>query len=259
MSHREDAHKCESRLKVNAVVPFQVETERAKEELKKWVGGLWFAPSEFKKRGVTGKMNGIYVPFWTYDTLTFCRYNGARGTNYTVTVGSGKNRRTETKTRWTNVSGDFDQFFDDVTVAATDSFDQKLLHALEPWPIEKATPFNTEVLAGKQAMTYDVDLRAGFTRAKEMVEDALDTEARRRIGGDRQRIDNIAVKYSALTYKHTLFPVWMLAYRYRDESYHVMINAITGEVQGQRPWSAWKIAGAVLTTLAGLAWAYFRN
>lgn len=257
-SHREDAHKCESRLKVTAVVPFQVEADKAKEALKTWVKELWFAPSEFKKRGVTGKLNGIYLPYWTYDAMTFCRYEGQRGTEYSTTVGSGKNRRTVTKVRWTRVSGSFDQFFDDVTVPATKTFDHDLLGELEPWPIEKAVPFNTELLAGKQAMTYDVDLRVGFSQAKQRVETVLDEEARRRIGGDQQRVDNLAVKYSALTYKHTLFPVWMLAYRYQNESYKVMINAITGEVQGERPWSLWKIGTAVTFALAVAAYIYFK-
>jgi lipid-A-disaccharide synthase-like uncharacterized protein len=30
-------------------------------------------------------------------------------------------------------------------------------------------------------------------------------------------------------------------YHYRDQSYRFIINARTGEVQGQRPYSFWKI------------------
>ena len=43
--------------------------------------------------------------------------------------------------------------------------------------------------------------------------------------------------YHALTYKHLLLPVWMLAYRYGKKTYRVVVNAGTGEVQGGRPWS----------------------
>jgi len=32
--------------------------------------------------------------------------------------------------------------------------------------------------------------------------------------------------------------------------YQVFINAATGEVQGERPWSFWKIAFAVVTVAA---------
>ena len=42
----------------------------------------------------------------------------------------------------------------------------------------------------------------------------------------------------------------MMAYRYRDKSYQVVVNASTGEVQGDRPYSWIKI---LLAVLAGLA------
>jgi hypothetical protein len=41
-----------------------------------------------------------------------------------------------------------------------------------------------------------------------------------------------------------------LAYRYHQKVYQVMINAATGEVQGERPYSWVKI---LLAVLAGLA------
>lgn len=55
---------------------------------------------------------------------------------------------------------------------------------------------------------------------------------------------------SAITFKHILLPVWLSAYRYRNQQYQVMVNARTGEVQGDRPYSVWKITFAVLTVVA---------
>src|SRR5690606_17355528 len=97
---REDVHQAEHRIAVDAVLPFQVEHQQARKNLRDWVSGLWFAPGEFKKRGVDGKFNGVYLPFWTFDAMTFTRFTGERGDNYTVSVGSGKERRTEVRTRW---------------------------------------------------------------------------------------------------------------------------------------------------------------
>jgi hypothetical protein len=46
----------------------------------------------------------------------------------------------------------------------------------------------------------------------------------------------------------------MLAYRFQEESYQVIVNACTGEVQGERPYSWVKITLAVvLGILAALA------
>ncbi len=49
-----------------------------------------------------------------------------------------------------------------------------------------------------------------------------------------------------MTYKHILLPMWICSYRYRDKIYRFLVNARTGEVQGQRPWSWVKITFAAI-------------
>ena len=44
----------------------------------------------------------------------------------------------------------------------------------------------------------------------------------------------------------TLLPVWMAAYRYNGKAYRFIVNGQTGKVQGERPWSVWKITLAVV-------------
>ena len=52
-----------------------------------------------------------------------------------------------------------------------------------------------------------------------------------------------------MTYKHLLLPVWLLAYRYGGKPYRVVVNATTGEVSGERPWSPWKVGLLVVAAL----------
>ena len=106
------------------------------------------------------------------------------------------------------------------------------------------------MLAGFFARTYDVPLEDGFTTARQRIESALSADVRQRIGGDVQNVSSQQTNYSAITFKHLLLPIWLLAYRYREKPYRVMINAVTGEVSGERPYSAIKIISAVLCGLA---------
>ena len=69
----------------------------------------------------------------------------------------------------------------------------------------------------------------------------IEGDVRHDIGGDVQRIDSINTDYSAETFKHILLPVWMAAYKYGGKSYRFLVNGQTGEVQGERPYSWWKI------------------
>ncbi len=239
-------HEARERIPIDGVLPFMVDRSVAKGNLKEWVKSRWFAPNDFKTRGAGGKFNGLYMPYWTYDSMTFTRYRGERGEHYHVKNSKGESER---RTRWYPVSGSFQRFFDDVLVCALRDAKQKLMRALEPWPLEKVQPFNQESLAGYLAMTYEVELDEGFRNAKGRMEDELNDDIRHRIGGDAQRVHSVNTRHDAITYKSLSLPIWMMAYQYNQKSYQVVVNACTGEVQGERPWSWVKIG---LTALAAL-------
>lgn len=247
----EKAHKCqEHRIPVEGVLPFQIERRQAKTNLENWVSSRWFAPNQFRKQGAEGKFNGVYLSFYTFDSMTFTAYSGQRGEHYWVTVGSGKNQRRERRTRWYPASGRFQRFFDDMLVLANTGMNRKFMLALEPWPLHKVVPFNQQMLAGYMARTYDVELDTCFDEGKKRMDEAIHAEVCQRIGGDTQRVHSVNSRFEAITFKHLLLPVWLLAYKYKDKTYQVFINAATGEVQGERPYSVWKIMFAVLAGLA---------
>ena len=256
---RDDVHRCQVRVPVDAVMPFLIDQKRAAQNLKDWVASLWFAPGKFQRQGIKAAFNGVYLPYWTFDTLTFNVYSGQRGEHYYVTVGTGKNRRQERRTRWYPASGKFQRFFDDVLVPATTHLDSGMLQSLEPWPLHKCIPFTQEVLAGYFARTYDLELDGGFIDGKKRIDDALYREVCSRIGGDEQRVHSIKSRYDGLTYKHVLLPLWLLAYQFHDKTYQVYVNAATGEVQGERPYSWIKITFAILagiTVVGGLMYLF---
>jgi DNA-directed RNA polymerase subunit RPC12/RpoP len=253
---RDNIHDSVSRIPVDGVLPFLVPQTRAAENLRAWVKSLWFAPNEFLKQGANGKFNGVYMPYFTYDALTYTRYAGQRGDTYFVTVGEGNNQRTETRIRWTYRNGEFTRFFDDVMMIAATKQHLDLVEALEPWPLDRLMPYTPEVLAGFFSRTYDVDLEDGFHGARQRMEASLSMEVRQRIGGDTQQVHSQQTNYSEVTYKHILLPVWLLAYRYRDKTYQVMMNAATGEVSGERPYSWVKITFALIIAaiIFGILW-----
>ena len=70
------------------------------------------------------------------------------------------------------------------------------------------------------------------------------------IGGDEQRIGTMQVSHADVRFKHLLLPMWISSFRYKEKVYRFIVNARTGEVAGERPWSVIKI---VLTVLAVIA------
>lgn len=249
-------------IKPKGVLPFSIEERQAQKAMNNWLGGLWFAPNGLQAYARKGRrLEGVYVPYWTYDAETKSRYSGARGTTYyvteTVTVDGKQESRQVAKTRWTPVSGRVRRFFDDVLVLASKSLPQRYTDALEPWDLSDLAPYQPQFLAGFRAEAYAVDLEEGFQLARAKMDRVIERDVRFDIGGDRQRISNIETQLSDMTFKHVLLPVWLAAYKYRGKSYRFVVNGQTGRVQGERPYSAWKIAGAValgLILLAGAAY-----
>jgi hypothetical protein len=82
------------------------------------------------------------------------------------------------------------------------------------------------------------------------MDEVIRKDVKRQIGGDHQRIDSLQTRHSGVTYKHVLLPLWICSYRFRDRVFRFLVNARTGEVQGQRPWSWVKIGLAALFVAA---------
>lgn len=242
-----------------AVLPFRVPQRDATASIRRWLGTRWFAPNALKKQARQDAIGGVYLPFWTFDAHTTSHYTGQRGEyyweteHYTETDAQGNTARRSRqvrKTRWYPASGTVSRWFDDVLIAATRALPRPRLDALEPWDLTALTPYEPGYLSGYKAQRYQVDLAEGFDRAREVMARQIEGDVRRDIGGDEQRIHDIRTAYAAITFKHLLLPVWISAYRYQGKVYQTMVNARTAEVQGDRPYSVWKITFFVLFLIA---------
>ena len=246
-------------LAPEGVLPFRVSQDDATDSIRRWLSSLWFAPSALKKMASHEGVGGVYIPFWTYDAHTTTSYTGQRGEHYYVTEtyterDAQGNNVTKTRqvrhTRWHPASGTVSRWFDDMLVPATKSLPPARLSALEPWDMGALTTYEPAYLSGYKAQRYQVGLEEGFELAKSAAEPAIREDVRRDIGGDEQRIDQLTTHYSAITFKHLLLPIYVGAYRFRDRVFQVVVNGRTGEVQGERPYSVWKILLFVLAIVA---------
>jgi len=250
-------------IKPKGLLPFALDEKAAKGAMTDWLGKLWFAPNGLQDYARKGrKMQGIYVPYWTFDADTKSSYRGQRGTIYYETRQVMRDGKMQTervqKIRWSPASGRVARFFDDVLVLASRSLPKRFTDALEPWDLSAMEPYQPEYLAGFGAEGYSVDLDDGYGEARVRMDRQIERDVKFDIGGDRQRIHDIDTQVSDVTFKHVLLPIWLAAYKYRGKTFRFVVNGRTGRVQGERPWSAWKIAFAVVLGLivAGLV-GYF--
>ncbi len=250
-------------IKPQAQLPFLLGEGKARAAMNGWLGRLWFAPSDLKKFARAERaMQGIYVPYWTYDAETRSEYTGQRGTVYyesrPVTVVINGRRQTTmqqvARIRWSAARGRVARTFDDVLVLGSRSLPKRFTDALAPWDLSVLSAYEPKFLAGFRAEGYTVPVEEGYTEARSVMNAVIERDVRHDIGGDQQRIDQLRTEVGELTFKHVLLPVWLAAYRYRGKSFRFVVNGRTGSVEGERPYSAIKIAIAVALALivAGL-------
>ena len=241
-----------------SLLPFALDLRAARSAFDKWLHSLWFAPTALKKLALLGQLNGVYVPYWTYDAMTFTRYRGQRGEDYTVQEtyterdSNGNNvtrTRSVTRTRWYTVSGEVEHFFDDVLICGSKSLPVKLVLGMEPWNTHELEPYQRDFLSGFRTERYVVGLSEGFGFAKQRMEPTIINNIRADIGGDHQRVDWKNTQYMGVTFKHCLLPVWVAHYRFQEKLYHILVNGRTGKVSGERPYSWAKILSLVFVVL----------
>jgi len=242
-------------IKPKALLPFKINARQAKDAYSNWMGKLWFAPSELKKYArEEASLNGVYIPYWTYDSDTVTAYSGQRGDVYYVsrmvtTVINGKRvrrRQQVPKIRWTRVSGRTARHFDDVLVGATQTLPRKITDWLEPWDLQNLVPYTEEYLSGFSSEVYQVELDQGFNHAQSNMDRIIRSDVSNAIGGDQQRIGRMQTNHSDTTFKHVLLPLWSAAFEFRGKTYRFVVNGRTGKVRGERPYSVVKIALAAL-------------
>ena len=262
------AHK---QIKPAAVLPFEIPETRARERVRAWLKGLWFAPGRLVRMGQTdGALHGVYLPYWTYDSDTETAYRGRRGEVYMepvkvrVRVDGRDVVRTKMvqKVRWYPARGRVRRHFDDVLILASRSLPTWMTDRLEPWDLGGLKPYTAHYLTGFQAEAYQIELREGFSAAHERMKSRIAADVRMDIGGDLQRIEQMDIQHHEPTFKHILLPLWLGAFRYGGKTYHVSVNGQNGEVQGERPYSVWKILLLVLVIGAigaALGWAYIQQ
>ncbi len=249
------------------LIPFAITRQQAEGKFTAWLDSLWFAPGTLKGAAHLKQFQGIYRPYWTYDSHTVSDWAGERGDYYyvTETYTEMENGQQVTKTRevrhtrWTPCSGIYQDFFDDVLVRAGKMDDKS-----KDFDLKAMKHYTPEYLSGFGAERYSVSLEDGWTAAKKIIDNSIYGSVCKEIGGDEQQVRRISTAYNGITYKHILLPVWINAYMYLDSTYLFEVNGQTGVAAGTRPYSVWKIVGFVLMMLillaiVGLVVAHFKH
>lgn len=240
------AEKQEAAIVPDGIVPFKVDKHKVQETFNKWINRRWLAPGKLKHLYESGKIQGVYIPYWTFDADVVCDYSAEGGKHRKVEVKKDDGTtETRTETDWYNTHGRVKEFFDDVQVRGSKNLKDSLLKGIEPYDTKKQlVSYSPEYLSGYGAECYTVSLEDAHREANSIMETELRELARKDVRKHYDEVRNvrIAPDYRDETYKHILIPVYSTAFTYANKNYTVLVNGQTGKIKGSYPKSPIKIS-----------------
>ncbi len=247
--------EAEVRIRPKSLLPFAIEQRNCRAIYEKWVKSRWLAPNALKDFARTkGGIEGMYIPYWTFDTHTTSYYTGMRGEHYyetesyTDSEGNTQTRQVQ-RTAWYPASGTVWRNFDDVLVPGSKTLPVNHVMAVDTWDTTNLVNYDDQFLSGFKSERYSVGLEPGFDWGKEIMSKVIYQDVRWDIGGDEQQVHSVDTQWDAITFKHILVPIWVGAYKFKDKTYRFVINGRTGEISGDAPISVWKVLMLVILGL----------
>jgi DNA-directed RNA polymerase subunit RPC12/RpoP len=236
-------------VRPEGLLPFRVTKQSATGKFREWLGGLWFRPNDLKQKSSLTKLQGAYIPFWTFDAATHSAWTADAGHYYYVQVRRGNQTVSERRVRWEPASGTLELFFDDLPVPASRGLDGSICQEIEPFPTAELTPYEPSYIAGFLAEEYAIGVEESLGLAKERMKREIYAACGREVPGDTHRNLEVQTAFSGIAYKNALLPIWVAAYEYAGKPYRFLVNGVTGKVAGHAPFSWIKVGLAMLAAL----------
>jgi DNA-directed RNA polymerase subunit RPC12/RpoP len=215
---------------------FKVDPGNAAKSIKTWLGKGMLSPDDLAAQHSGMQLHPAYYPFWVFEgTLEipwFCDVN----------VGSGK------AAVWEAHTGSQFEMFENVLIPGLRKISKSDLAGIEPFILNDLVDFSPDYLAGWVALTYDQPLADASLLAREKVIQKVRSTLAGLVEPNRQK-RNFSIgagKWSGLTYKLALLPIYIGNYPFQGKRYRLLINGQTGKVHGDKPVDTLKTAMIII-------------
>lgn len=252
-------------IRPQGVLPFAVTAEQAHQSFQTWLRSLWFAPSDLLKRARIEDLRGVYLPTWTFDAQVWAQWSAIPGyyrtrtETYFDSATNSHKTRTVTYVEWgPPVFGVHQDFFDDLLVSGLTTLPTRYLEEVGDFATTSdLRAYEPAYFLGWDVALPDKELPQAWKEGYDIIHKRTEEACKRAVPGDTHRDFRMNLRLSGLTTKLVYLPIYILAYRYGDKSYRVVVHGRTGVVGGDRPISWIKVLLLVLAIAAGIGVLYY--
>lgn len=233
------------KLRPDLVIPFKLNKDQAKVSLQQHLQKKPLLPKLFKQQNRIESIQGLYVPFWLFDTDVDAsiRYKATR-----VHHWSDSNYN-YTRTSFYSLLRQGNIAFDNVPVDGSSKMANDLMESIEPYDMSQGVDFQTAYLAGYLADKFDVEAEVCKTRANQRIQSSTESAfAATTVGYATVLPEHTSINLYGGRVRYALLPAWILTTRWRDKIYTFAMNGQTGKMVGNLPID-WKLFWIYLLTI----------
>ena len=81
-----DYEEIKSPIRPQGVLPFRIDRNRVRDDIRRWWRSKWFAPGKLATAALVDTVNSLYIPYWTFDAHVHCPWEAEAGHYYYVMV-----------------------------------------------------------------------------------------------------------------------------------------------------------------------------
>jgi DNA-directed RNA polymerase subunit RPC12/RpoP len=238
-------------LRPRFLVPFKIQPEEIRRRAQVWLGKGWFHPAELSTSAVVERLNGVYLPFWTFGATIAASWKAEVGHPHQESYydSGSKSWKTRTVIKWRWEDGQVKVKIDDLVVTGSSRLSHLILERLRPFNLNELVAYAPDYLAGWQAQAYDVTLPQAWEQAKTSMRETSKKACYTDINSAHVRNFSMTGDFGEETWRYILLPVYLTAYRFENKVYQVMANGQTAVVAGQKPVAWWKVWLAIAALL----------
>ena len=236
-------------LRPRFLIPFKSDATKCSQLTREWLESSWMTVSGLKRLSRLAEFSGVYLPFWTFDSITRAAWKAQVGHTKTERYYDNGEWKHRTVTEWRWESGQVQLQIDDLIVEGSQQLSRLLQEKLKDFNISDLTPYEPKYLAGLQARAYDVPLEQAWESARQQMRERTRQACTEQASSSQIRNFSMDLDFSAESWRYILLPVYVAAYSYLDKTYQVMVNGQTGTIAGQRPVD-WTRVGLVAALIA---------
>jgi hypothetical protein len=221
-------------LAAHRVVPMVLDHDAAVQALRGWLGRGFWRPGDLSQQASIESMKPVYVPYWVFSGQTHTYWTA--DTSQTPSGARGD---------WFPLAGEHRGQYEGVLVGASAALTPAEAVQICPFELSQAVPPDQVDFRRAVQEQFAVPRKYARPLARQRLEE-LERQAcdLAYIPGNSRNV-KVNVKVEGMTSEPVLLPVWIMAYRYKDELFRFLVNGQTGHATGKAPLSWLKIGVAI--------------